>query len=486
MSLKQKTLTAASWQFIDNITNNGLNFLIGIILARILEPKEFGLFSIIMVFISFSYIFVDSGFGQALIRKNKCTDDELSTVLYLNVSISVVIYFIIFYSSPLISSFFKLPDLISTLNVSALILIINALCIVQTTQFIRAMNFKLIAKISITTNLVGGLAGIMFALNGFGIWSLVAKLIIVQSLKTILFWIFNSWRPRLKFNLYSIKKIFNFSSKLVISTLIDSVYNNIFSVIIGRYFTATDLGHFSKAQQFQKLPSENITRSVTRVIYPALSQFKNNKIKLQKYFNEVVIINLFIISFFMMLMVVSAKSLILFLIGEKWLPMVPYLRLLCISGIFFTLNELIKSLIKVVGRAELLLKNELIQKIFGIPLILVSAYFGIIYIVYSIVLVSIFSFILYSLNIRSILGYSLRLQCRAVIPILSVAIISGSLTMILETFHINSILNILLLKLSLSTFLFLFLSFLFDLKSYNLLKDILKNFILSKASLSNL
>jgi teichuronic acid exporter len=274
--LREKAIKGVSWSFVDNIANAGITFIVGIILARILSPAEFGLIGMITIFIAVSNSIVDSGFSSALIRKVEPKDVDYNTVFYFNLCLGIGLYLILFYSAPAISRFFKEPSLISITRVMGTILIINAFGIVQRSLLVKEVDFKTQTNISLIASIISGIVGITMALKGFGVWSLVAQQILRQLLNSIFLWVFNKWRPALEFSKDSFQELFGFGSKLLISGLMDTIYNNIYFLIIGKYYSAVQLGQYTRAEQFNSIFSSNLTSLVQRVSYPVLCSIQDD------------------------------------------------------------------------------------------------------------------------------------------------------------------------------------------------------------------
>ena len=251
-----------------------MQFGIGVVLARLLSPREFGLLGMVVIFTAVSQSFINSGFSQALIRKTNCEQKDFSTVFYFNLATGILLYLALFVMAGPISRYFKEPELFLLIRVIGVILIISGVGLIQKTILTKNVDFRLQTKISLVSSVVSGIIGIGMALYGWGIWSLVWKTVSQQLISVILLWLWTSWRPALVFNMDSFRELFNFGSKLLVSGLIDTLYNNVYYVIIGRYFSATDLGYFTRADEFRNIPSANLTGIIGRVSYPIFSAFR--------------------------------------------------------------------------------------------------------------------------------------------------------------------------------------------------------------------
>lgn len=325
-SLKQKTVKGVGWSFADNIANSGITFLVGLVLANILTPEEYGIMAMVTIFIAVSNSIVDSGFSNALIRKTNIRSVDYNTVFYFNLIVSIFLYLILYVSAPAISVFFKEPVLVDVMRVIGWILIINAFAIIPRTIFVRNINFKAQTKVSLIASVSSGVIGIGMALAGWGVWSLVGQQLSRQLLNTVFLWIFCRWRPLWEFSTQSFKELFGFGSKLLASGLIDTIYRDIYYLIIGRFYSAADLGQYTRASQFNTIFSSNLTSVVQRVSYPVLSSIQNEPERLLGAYRRVIKTTMLITFACMLGLAAVAKPLIVILIGEKWLPAVYFYR----------------------------------------------------------------------------------------------------------------------------------------------------------------
>lgn len=340
-SLKKKTVKGASWSLIDNIANTGVSFLVGIILARILTPAEFGILGMITIFIAVSNSIIDSGFSNALIRKTDAKPIDYNTVFYFNLVIGIIFYFILYVSSPAISRFFNEPQLISVTRVMGSILIINALGIIQRTLLVKKVDFKTQTKVSIIASVTSGIIGIGMALAGFGAWSLVGQQVSRQLLNTTFLWVYSKWRPIIEFSTNSFKELFCFGSRLLVSGLIETIYRNIYYIIIGRFYSATQLGQYTRAEQFNTIFSSNLTSVVQRVSYPALSSIQNEPERLRSAYRKVIKITMLVTFACMLGLAAIAKRLILILIGENGLQQSVSYKSSALQGCYTLYTQLI-------------------------------------------------------------------------------------------------------------------------------------------------
>lgn len=423
-TLKEKTVNGLLWSFIDNISIAAITFIVGIILARLLSPEEYGLVGMTAIFISLSASVINSGFSQALIRKMDCTETDFSTVFYFNFVIGIFLFTLLFISAPLISRFFNQPQLHAVIKVLSVVLIIDSLTIIQRTISTKRVDFKLLAKVSVIASLVSGSVAIIMAFKGFGVWSLVAHQISQRGVSALLLWQWNRWRPLLVFSGKSFKELFSFGSKLLISGLIDTVYRNIYYLVIGKFFSAVELGYFTKAESFKNLPSQNLNDVISRVSYPVLSSMQNDIESLKNNYQQLIRSTMFVTFVLMMGMAAVAEPMVIALIGEKWRTSVIYLQMLCFVGMFYPLHSLNLNILNVMGRSDLFLKLEIIKKFLAVPTIIIGIVWGIKMMIAGMMVDTLIAYYLNSYWSGRMIGYSLKNQVQDIFPsfLLAVAI----------------------------------------------------------------
>lgn len=414
------------WSFVDNMASQGSNFIIGIVLARLLVPRDFGLIGMITIFIAISQSFIDSGFSQALIQKKDCTQADYSTVFYFNLIVGIIFYLLMFFTAGTISAFFKEPQLKLIVQVLGINLIINAFTIIQLTQLTKRIDFKLQTRISILAAIGSGIISIVMALKGFGVWSLVAKSVSQYALKSFLLWFWNGWKPSWLFDKKSFREMYAFGSKLLISGLIDTTFKNIYYLVIGKYFSAIELGYYTRADQFQSLPSQNLTGVIQRVSYPVLASIQNDTVKLKSAYQKLIKSTMFFSFILMIGLATVAKPLILVLIGVKWLPSVIYLQLLCFAGMLYPLHALNLNMLNVQGRSDLFLRLEIIKKTIFVPIIIIGVMGGIKILILGMLAGSIFAYFINSYWSGKLIGYSSLDQLQDIAPSFLLAFAMGT------------------------------------------------------------
>ncbi len=477
--LKQKTISALSWSFVDNIATYGITFIIGIILARLLTPKEFGLIGMITIFIAISESFINSGFSQAVIRKKNCTETDLSTVFYFNLIAGILLLGILMLAAPLISSFFSEPKLISLIRVLSFVLIIDALTMIQRTILTKRIDFKLQTKVSVISNLFAGAVGISMAYTGFGVWSLVARTLSQRGMNSFLLWIWNRWRPMLVFSKKSFSELFAFGSKLFVSGLIDTIYSNIYNLIIGKYFSAQELGFYTRADQFRNLPSKNLNSIISRVSYPVLSEMQDNPVKLKAGYKKLIKSTMFITFILMAGMAAVAEPMVISLIGEKWRPSIVYLQLLCFVGALYPLHALNLNMLNVQGRSDLFLRLEIIKKVLAIPTIIIGILWGIRVMILGMWFNSVFAYYLNSYYSGRLINYPVKEQLTDIVPSLLLALLMGIAVFITGMVIPIGYLPKLILQIIVGGLLTISASEIMKLESYLSIKGIIKEKLIS-------
>ena len=416
MSLKQKTISGLLWSSVESFSVQGIQFLFGIILARLLSPKEFGLIGMVTVFIAVSESFINSGFSNALIRKKNCTQDDFSTVFFFNLAVGFLFFFLLLLIAPAISSFFNEPELKAVVRVLAIVLIIDSVTIIQRTILTKRIDFKLQTRISVIASVCAGIIAIILAYSGMGVWSLVVQTLVRQAINSLLLWLWNRWTPVRVFSRNSFRELFGFGSKLLASGLIDTLYRNIYQLIIGKYFSATELGFYTRAHQFEALPSRNITNVMTRVSYPVLSQMQDDPDMLKAGYKKMIRSSMLVTFMVMLGLAAVAEPLIITLIGEKWRTSIIYLQMLCFSGMLYPLHGINLNMLNVKGRSDLFLKLEIIKKTLAVPVIVLGVFFGIKVMIAGMIINSFISYYINSYWSGKFINYSTREQIKDIAP----------------------------------------------------------------------
>lgn len=419
--LKGKTTSGLLWSFCELIAIQGIQFIVQVILARLIMPKDFGIIGMITVFIAISNSFIDCGFSQALIREKTVSQDDYSTIFYFNIFMALILYCVLFLSASAISDFFKEPQLLSIIRVFSLVIVLDSFGLIQRTILTKTINFKTQTKINMVSSIASGIIGIMFAYMGYGIWSLVIKTLFMQFMQSLLLWVFKNWKPSFVFKTESFKRLFAFGAKLLISGMLDTIYNNICFVIIGRVFSASELGYYTNAAKLKDMVCQSITTPVQRVSYPVLSTIQEDNDKLKLGFKKITRVSVFLNFPMMIGLAIIANPLIYILLGNRWMPSVPYFQLLCFAGMIYPVHAINLNILQVKGRSDLFLRLEIIKKmIFSVLIVVVlSLRLGIIGLIGALVLNSYISYFLNAHYSSKLISYSIKEQLVDIFPVFS-------------------------------------------------------------------
>lgn len=420
-SLKDKTVKGVAWSGIDNVAQYAVSFIVSIVLARLLSPDDYGLLGIIAVFTAVCTAIINGGFTNALIIKKDVTEEDYNTVFIVNLVVSFVLYAIIFICAPLIAQFFGRNELVSLIRVSSLGMIIGALALVQQTRLTKRIDFKTQTKITLIASITSGVLGIVMALLGCGVWSLVAQGLASQSLRTIFLWIYNRWSPSLLFSKNSFKNLFGFGWKVMVVGVIDTVWKELYQVVVGKFYSPASLGQYTRSVQFSSLFSNNLTGVVQRVTFPVLSDIQDEKKRMVNAYRRIIKTTMFITAVLMLSLGAVSEPLIYCLIGPKWHEAATYLPFICIAGTLYPLHAINLNMLQVQGRSDLFLGLEIVKKTIALAPLFVGAFVGIIPMLMVNILTSLISFFLNSYYSGKFLGYSSWMQIKDIAPSYGIA-----------------------------------------------------------------
>ncbi|HZM05606.1 MAG TPA: lipopolysaccharide biosynthesis protein [Candidatus Saccharimonadales bacterium] len=425
MTLKQKAVGALFWSFSQGLGQQSVRFAISIVMARLLLPAEFGLVGMVAVFIALGELLINSGFAKALIQRKDPTHLDFCTIFYFNLAAGFACSLLLFLAAPWVAAFYHSPNLVPLTRVMSLNFIFTACGLIQCTLLTRRLDFKRQMKVTMSAGIVSGGIGIVMAYRGFGVWSIVTQNLVANVLTTILYWMFQDWRPSLIFSLNSLRSMFGYGSKLLLSRIIDTVVSNIYLVVIGRVFAAAELAFYWRADQIQQLPSTNLCQASERVMFPVFSSLQDDPPRLKRALRKA-LTGLAMFSLPMTVGVaVAARPFILTLLGSKWLPSVPLLQLLCVAGALYPLHFVNLSVLAAQGRSDLFLNLEIFKKAITVISVCITFRFGIRAMIYGQIAVSGIS---YSANIyytAKLLAYPIIEQVGDVLPYLGAALLMG-------------------------------------------------------------
>ena len=417
-SLKSKTVKGVMWSSIDRFTTKGISFVFSMLIARMLLPSDYGVIAMLGIFMAVSQCFIDSGFGTALVRKNDRTEEDFCTVFYFNIAVACICYALLFLASPYIARFYDLPLLESVTKVWGLNLIISSFAGIQSAQLTIAIDFKSRAKISVITTLFTGIVGLWLAYRGYGVWALVFQALSSNILSVILLWFTVRWMPKLIFSWKSFKELFSFGSKLLASALLDTVYNNIYPIVIGKFFSASSLGVFSRADSLAQFPSSNLTGVLQSVTFPVLSTIQDDEARLSNAYRRFLRISAFVIFPLMVGFSAVADPFIRLVLTDKWEGAIYLLQILCFALMWYPIHAINLNLLQVKGRSDYFLKLEVIKKILGVAILCISIPLGLVAMCYGRVFSSVVCLGINTYYTKKIIGYGFLDQVKDLLHIL--------------------------------------------------------------------
>ncbi|MFV1883437.1 MAG: lipopolysaccharide biosynthesis protein [Balneola sp.] len=434
MSLSQQALVGVLWASLEKFGGRTINFIVAIFLYRLLTPEDFGLVALLAIFLSISLILIDSGFSQALVREDQILEKDKSTVFYINLILALSIFIVIWFSAPFISDFFEEPVLLWLARFLALSPLFSSIAIIQRVHFTHKINFRTQAFINLISASLSGLSAISLALYGFGVWALATQYVLLAFVSSFLFWGVHPWLPKGFVYKDSFKKLFNFGSKLMLSSLINTSFVQGYKVIIGKLYSTTILGYYSQAENLNNIISQNLVGILTRVVYPTLSKVQDDGERLKKAYIQIIKVTSLVVFPAALGLALVAEPMILTLVGKKWINSVPIIQILTFSALIYHLQVFNLDILKVIGRSDLFLKLEIIKKIGVTVAIIIGLYFGFTGLIILQVVSSYFALFINMRYTSKILKYSKLNQFKDVFSVLVL-----SIPMVIAIFLIDTI-----------------------------------------------
>lgn len=426
-SLKNKTLKGTIWSSIERFSVQGISFLVMIIMARVLTPEDYGLVGMLTIFIAISQALIDSGFSQALIRKQDRSEIDNSTVFYFNIAVGCILYLILFFSAPLIARFYNEPVLVPLTRVISLSVVINSFVVVQRALLTVKIDFKTQAKASLTASIVSGVVGIIMVYTGWGVWSIVWYQISNLLINVALLWVFSKWRPTWQYSWASFRELFGFGSKLAISAILDTLYQNVYLIVIGKVFKAADLGYYTRAHQFASFPSSNLTGIIQRVTFPVLCTIQDDDDRLRDVYRRFLRLSAFIIFPLMAGLAAVAHPLVVILLKEQWAFTAVLLQIVCFSMMWYPIHAINLNLLQVKGRSDLFLKLEIWKKCIGVAILCATVPFGLVAMCFGSIASSIIALIINTYYTGKLIQVGFLTQMRDLLPTLAYSLSMGLL-----------------------------------------------------------
>ncbi len=471
--LANKTFSGVIWSSLERFSTQGISLILGILIARQLTPDDYGTIALLSIFFGICNTFVDSGFSRALIRKIDRTESDNSTVFYFNILIGFIASLLFFLSAPAIASFFNIPLLIPIVRILSLTIFIGSFGAVQQALLTAKIDFKTQAKVSLTTALISGLSGLLAAYNGLGVWALVIQMVVSSVFRSALLWLFTHWYPTMPFSKSSFKELFGFGSKLLLSGLLDITYNNIFTLVIGKFFSPSALGNYSRASQYAQFPSSNLTEVIQKVTYPVLSQLQNQDDRLAASYRKLLKTSAFVIFPLMIGLAALAEPIIYVLLTSKWMGAAPYLQIICFALMWYPIHSINLNLLQVKGRSELFLRLEIIKKTLGVVMLGITLPLGVLAMCYGQVLTSLLCLVVNTHYTGKLLNVGFFIQMKDILPALIISLTMGvSVTLAIKIVESPSIQ--LILGITSGAICYLSLALVFRLNEIVYIKDLIK------------
>ncbi|MCW2119886.1 O-antigen/teichoic acid export membrane protein [Flavobacterium sp. 7A] len=445
--MQSKAVKGVMWSAIDKFAVQFGQFSVSILLARILLPEDFGLIGMLAVFIAISQTFIESGLGTGLIQRQERTKVDFSTLFVFNLVVSTLIYSVLFFSAPYIASFFKQPQLVALLRVLSLNLFIIAFSIVQRTQLTIILDFKSIAKSNVVGVIFGGISGVVAAMNGYGVWSLVYQILVGSFASCIVLWFLSNWKPSFVFSKKSFQSLFNFGSKLLIAGLYAQLLNNVYNIFLGKFYPTSTLGYYTRAKNFADISSGTISSILQQVTFPLLASVQNDKEKVVFVYSKMIRLSAFVIIPMMTLIALLSKPIVLVLLTDKWISLIPLLQWMVFARIFLPMSVINLSLLNAIGRSDLFLKVDLSKFPLTVIALIITLPLGVKAMIIGHVITSALSFIINAYLPGKFYGYGPLHQLKDMMPIFGITIIMAGFvfitTYIVEGFLLQLLLGIL-------------------------------------------
>lgn len=426
-SLKQKTTKGLFWSSVERFSNQGMSFLFSVILARMLAPSDFGIIAMIAIFFAVAQSFVDSGFSNALVRKTDRREEDFSTCFYFNIGVGIIAYIVLFLIAPLVASFYNQPILSPIIRITGLGVVLNSLCVVQQALFTIKIDFKSQAKVTLSATIISGIVGVVLAYQGYGVWALVWQGVVMSLVRMGLLWLMSKWHPTTGFSKSSFHYLFGYGSKLLASGLLDTIYNNIYPIVIGKFYSPAQLGNYSRALSFAQLPSSNITSILQRVTFPVLSTIQDDIPRLQANYRRLLKLSAFIVFPLMMGLAAVAFPLIRVVLTPKWEGCSLYLQIICFALMWYPIHAINLNLLQVKGRSDLFLRLEIIKKIVGVCIMCITIPLGITAMCIGMVASSLISLFINTFYTGKLIDIGYLKQMRDLLPVLINSLLMGSI-----------------------------------------------------------
>lgn len=464
------------WRFAERSGAQIVTFIVSIILARLLSPKDYGTIALVTVFLAIMQVFVDSGLGSALIQKKNADDLDFSSVFIFNFIICIILYILMFFAAPLIAKFYDDKNLVAIIRVISITILISGVKGIQQAYVSRNMLFKKFFFSTIGGTVFSAFLGIFMAYKGFGVWAIVAQQLSNTAIDTLILWITVEWRPKFIFSWKRLKSLLSFGWKLLISALLDTTYNNLRNLIIGKLYSPADLAFYNQGDKFPKVIITNINASIDSVLLPTMSREQDNKDKVKSMTRRAIKTSTYLMAPMMMGLAFCSDNIVRLVLTEKWMECVPYLRIFCITYMFWPLHTANLNAINALGRSDWFLRLEIIKKIMGLTVLLLTMWHGVMVMAYSLLLTSVLSQIINSWPNRKLINYSYIEQLQDILPSILISVFMGICVSLVNIFKLPLLIK-LITQIILGVLIYISMSEFLKLESYKYIKNIAKSLI---------
>lgn len=467
------------WRFAERCGAQLVTFIVSIVLARILAPEDYGQIALITVFTTIMQVFVDSGLGTALIQKKDADDLDFSSVFYFNFAVCLILYAVMFVGAPFIAGFYNDMSLTSIIRVISLTIVISGVKGIQQSYVSRNMLFKRFFYATLGGTIFSAFLGIALAYAGFGVWAIVAQQLSNTTIDTLILWLTVKWRPKKMFSWERLKELLSYGWKLLVSALLDTVYNNIRSLIIGKMYSSADLAYYDQGKKFPNVIVTNINTSIDSVLLPTMSNAQDDRAHVKSMTRRSIKTSTYIMAPMMMGLTFCADPIVRLVLTDKWLPCVPFLRIFCITYMFYPIHTANLNAIKAMGRSDYFLKLEIAKKIVGMILLVSTMWFGVMAMAYSLLISTLASMIINSWPNKELLGYSFKEQMLDIFPGILLALLMGVVISFVQLLGLSSVVT-LLIQIPLGAAIYVGASYALKIESFEYLLGIVKGFIRKK------
>ncbi len=472
---KKKFTTNFLWRLAERFGAQGVTLIVSIILARLLDPEVYGTIALVTIIITVLQVFLDGGFSNALIQKINADDLDFSSVFYFNIAFGIALYLALFFTAPLIAGFYKMPDLTPVIRVLGIEVLIFSLKSVQQAYVSRNLMFKKFFFSTLGGTIGAAIIGIILAYEGYGVWALVGQQLFNMTVDTIILWVTVKWRPKAMFSFKRLKRLLSYGWKLLVSGLIDTVYNNIRQLIIGKVYTSSDLAYYNQGRKYTDTVVTNLNSAIDSVLFPTMASIQDDISSIKNMTRRAIKVSTYVMMPLMMGVAVCSEPLVNLILTSKWLPCVPYMRIFCFTFAFYPLNTANLNAIKAVGRSDLFLKLEIVKKIVGISVLLATMWISPLAMAYGTIFTTITSQIINAWPNKKLLGYSYLEQLKDMVPQIILSCVMGGIVYCITFIGLQDVFT-LLIQVPLGVLIYVLGSKLFHIDSFDYAISIAKSF----------